>query len=143
MVVCLHDVFGFAINIVTATIGAISIGIGVDFATHFTMRFREELRRHGVRHTALRVTGAGTGGALLASAGSSVVGFVILAFAPMPLFAAYGLLTAIMIGMALASSLIVLPSLLMLATKDQPQPSSTVSAFSTDHPRRSTKSPIS
>ena len=137
------DVFGFAINIVTATIGAISIGIGVDFATHFTMRFREELRRHGVRHTALRVTGAGTGGALLASAGSSVVGFVILAFAPMPLFAAYGLLTAIMIGMALASSLIVLPSLLMLATKDQPQPSSTVSAFSTDHPRRSTKSPIS
>ena len=136
-------VFGFAINIVTATIGAISIGIGVDFATHFTMRFREELRRHGLRHTALRVSGAGTGGALLASAGSSVVGFVILAFAPMPLFAAYGLLTAIMIGMALASSLVVLPSLLMLATKDQPQPNSTVSAFSTDHPRRSTKSPIS
>ena len=98
-------VFGYGINLVTATIGAISIGIGIDFAIHFTMRYREELLRHETRIEAIRAAGGGTGVALLASALSSVVGFAILAFAPMPMFASYGLLTAVMIVMAAAGSL--------------------------------------
>ena len=52
--------------------------------------------------------------ALFASAGSTIVGFAILALAPMPLFATYGVLTAVMIALALAASLLVLPSLLLL-----------------------------
>lgn len=107
---------GYAVNVVTATIGAISIGIGIDFSVHVTMRFREELQRRRDRIEALRAAGAGTGSALAASALSSVVGFSILAFAPMPMFASYGLLTAMMILMAFSASLLVLPSLLMLVT---------------------------
>ena len=42
-----------------------------------------------------------------------------MAFAPMPLFAAYGLLTAIMIAFAATASLVVLPGLLMLVTADR------------------------
>ena len=56
--------------------------------------------------------------ALAASAASSIVGFVILGFAPMPLFSSYGFLTAIMIALALAASLVVLPSLLVLVTPE-------------------------
>ena len=56
--------------------------------------------------------------ALVASAASSVVGFAILAFAPMPMFAAYGLLTTVMIFLAAVASLVVLPPLLMLVTRD-------------------------
>ncbi len=111
--------FGFGINLVTATIAAVSIGIGIDFAIHFTMRYREELPRHETRIEAIGAAGAGTGVALIASALSSVIGFAILAFAPMPMFASYGLLTAVMIVMAAAGSLIVLPSLLMLVTRDR------------------------
>ena len=37
----------------------------------------------------------------------------------MPLFASYGLLTALMIFLALAASLLVLPSLLMIATPER------------------------
>ncbi|MEE8407030.1 MAG: MMPL family transporter [Acidimicrobiia bacterium] len=114
------NIAGYSINIVTATIGAISIGIGIDFAIHLTMRYREELKREGERHAAVRKAGEGTGIALLSSAVSSAVGFFILAFAPMPLFASYGLLTAMMISMAAAATLLVLPSLLVLVTKDQP-----------------------
>jgi uncharacterized protein len=110
--------FGFNLNIVTATIGAISIGIGIDYAIHFTMRYREEMLRSPTRDHALRTSGESTGLALAASAFSSVVGFAILAFAPMPLFASYGLLTAVMIVMALGASLLVLPSLLALVTRD-------------------------
>ncbi len=109
---------GFAINLVTATIAAVSIGIGIDFAIHFIARYREELERHGVRDTAVQITGEGTGLALVASAISSSIGFGILAFAPMPLFASYGLLTALMIGMALIATLVVLPSVLVAITAD-------------------------
>lgn len=113
---------GFGISLVTATIGAISIGIGIDFALHFISRFREELDRAGQRTLAVRKAGEGTGLALVASTVTSVVGFGVLALAPMPLFATYGLLTAVMVALALVASLVVLPSLLVLATSDRPEP---------------------
>ena len=56
---------------------------------------------------------------MLSSAVSSAVGFFILSFAPMPMFAVYGLLTAVMISMAAAATLLVLPSLLVAITKDK------------------------
>ena len=131
-------VAGFAINLVTATIGAVSIGIGIDFAIHFIARYREELARYGQRDRAVRVAGEGTGVALVASAISSAVGFAILAFAPMPLFAAYGLLTALMILLALVATLAVLPSILVIITSDHEDGSDVLtttdvpSAFSAD-----------
>ena len=111
-------IIGFSLNFVTATIGAISIGVGIDYSIHMTERFREELRRADTAMEALRQAADGTGVALLASAVSSILGFVILGFAPMPLFSSFGFLTAIMIFLALASSLVVLPSLLLLVTPD-------------------------
>ncbi|MDH3683487.1 MAG: MMPL family transporter [Acidimicrobiia bacterium] len=113
------ELAGYAINIVTATIAAVSIGIGIDFALHFIARYREELARSGDRDVAVRAAGEGTGTALVASAASSAIGFGIMAFAPMPLFAAYGLLTALMIAMALVATLAVLPGLLVSITSDR------------------------
>jgi uncharacterized protein len=115
------EVAGYSINLVTATIGAISIGIGIDFAIHVTMRYREELTSSATRMAALDRTVAGTGVALVGSTASSVIGFAILAFAPMPLFASYGLLTAVMIALALLASLLVLPGLLLLVSRE-PRP---------------------
>ncbi len=106
----------YTINPVTATIAAISIGVGIDFATHFTVRFREELAGEPSRFPALRRAGEGTGGALLLSALTSIAGFTVLGLAPMPIFAVYGVLTAVMIALAVLVSLLVLPSLLLFAT---------------------------
>jgi predicted RND superfamily exporter protein len=106
----------YTINPVTATIAAISIGVGIDFATHFTVRFREELAGEPSRFPALRRAGEGTGGALLLSALTSIGGFAVLGMAPMPIFAMYGVLTAVMIALAVLVSLLVLPSLLLFAT---------------------------
>ena len=110
---------GFGLNFVTATIGAISIGVGIDYSIHMTERFREELRRAATKMQALRQAANGTGVALMASAVSSIVGFAILGFAPMPMFSTFGFLTAIMIFLALAASLVVLPSLLLLVTPEK------------------------
>ena len=112
------SVAGFALNFVTAMIGAISIGVGIDYSIHMTERFREELGRNASRIQALARAARGTGVALVASAASSVVGFTIMGFAPMPMFASYGQLTAVMITLALLASLVVLPSLLMLVTRE-------------------------
>ena len=110
---------GFALNFVTATIGAISVGVGIDYSIHMTERFREELNRAVNKTEALRQAARGTGMALTASAASSIVGFAIMGFAPMPLFASYGFLTAVMIFLALAASLVVLPTLLMIVTPEK------------------------
>ncbi len=112
------EVAGYSINLVTATIGAISIGVGIDFAIHLTMRYREELPAGPTRLAALDRTIAGTGIALVGSTVSSVIGFAVLAFAPMPLFASYGLLTAVMIGLALLATLLVLPGLLLMVSRE-------------------------
>ena len=108
---------GFALNYVTAMIGAISIGVGIDYSIHMTQRFREELDRCEGQLEAIQRAAAGTGVALVASAASSIVGFAIMGFAPMPIFASYGQLTAVMIFFALLASLIVLPCLLVIVSR--------------------------
>jgi len=108
-------VAGYSLNFVTATIAAVSIGVGIDYSIHMTQRFREELGRGHRAEEALRAAASGTGVALAGSAASSVIGFAVMAFASMPLFSAYGVITAAMIFMAAVAALFVLPSLLLLA----------------------------
>ena len=100
----------------TATIAAIAIGIGIDFATHVTVRFREEFEGEPSRFPALRRAGEVTGGALAISALTSILGFFALSLAPTPIFATFGLLTAVMIAIAFLVSIVVLPSLLLFVT---------------------------
>jgi predicted RND superfamily exporter protein len=107
---------GYKINPITATIAAISIGVGVDYSTHFMMRFIEEFEGEASRFPALRRAGEGTGGALAISALTSMTGFLVLAASPFPLFQTFGVLTAVMIVFAASVSLLVLPSLLILIT---------------------------
>ena len=111
--------FGFGLNFVTATIAAVSVGVGIDYAIHMTQRYREELARSDDAYHALGRAARGTGGALIASAATSILGFTIMAFAPMPMFSSYGILTAVMIFLAVTASLVVLPSLLLLVTPRQ------------------------
>ncbi len=110
------NIADYTINPVTATIAAIAIGVGIDFATHFTVRFREELAGEPSRFPALRRAGEGTGGALTLSALTSIAGFLVMGLAPMPIFAVYGILTAVMIALAVLVTLLVLPSLLLFVT---------------------------
>jgi len=108
---------GYTVNVVTATIAAIAVGVGIDFSTHFAARYREELRLQPTRLAAVRRAGEGTGGALVLSALTSVLGFTVMALAPTPIFATFGTLTAVMIGLSLIAALIVLPSVLVLVTR--------------------------
>ncbi len=105
---------GYHLNIMTATIAAIAIGVGIDFSIHFTERFRQEFRTSADKRTTLFTTSRSTGMALFGTAVSTALGFAVIAFAPMPMFAAFGLLTAVMIVLSFLMALFALPSLLLL-----------------------------
>ena len=75
-------VVGFNLNFVTATIGAVSIGVGIGYSIHMTGRFREELRRSTSPAMAARQAARGTGVALAASGASSIGGFAVMGFRP-------------------------------------------------------------
>ena len=68
---------------------------------------------------ALRRAGEGTGGALAVSALSSIIGFSVMALAPMPIFVTFGTLTAVMIVFSLLVALLVLPSVLLVVTRSR------------------------
>jgi len=107
-------VSGYYLNMLTATIAAISIGVGIDFSIHFTERFREEMRENPDKKAAIRTTARTTGLGLLGTSVTTALGFMVIAFAPMPMFATFGVLTAVMIVFAFFMALFVLPSLLWL-----------------------------
>ncbi len=107
---------GYNLNMMTATIAAISIGVGIDFSIHFTERFRQELRNGLEKKAALVTTSRNTGMALFGTALSTAAGFAVIAFAPMPMFSAFGLLTMIMIILSFLMAIFILPSLLLLFT---------------------------
>ncbi len=108
---------GFTVNVVTATIAAIAVGVGIDFCTHFTVRFREELMVVQDRFLAVRRAGEGTGGALAISALTSIAGFGVMTAAPAPIFASFGELMAVMILLSAVVALFVLPCLLVMVTR--------------------------
>ncbi|WP_115865385.1 efflux RND transporter permease subunit [Halorussus litoreus] len=98
----------------TAIIASIGIGIGVDYAIHVSERFVTELETAASPAAALETTLAGTGGALLASAVTTAGGFGVLLLALVPSLQRFGLVTGTTIVFAFASSVVVLPSLLVL-----------------------------
>jgi predicted RND superfamily exporter protein len=105
---------GYHLNLLTATIAAISIGVGIDFSIHFTMRFRQELVKYQDKKKAIYETARSTGVALFGTAISTAAGFAVIAFAPMPMFASFGVLTAMMIVLSFIMALFALPSLLLV-----------------------------
>jgi len=105
---------GIPLNVVTVTILAITVGLGIDYGIHVTQRFLEDLDRIGDAECALCVTADHTGSALFGSVVTTVIGFGILTLSIIPPIAQLGIVTALTIGLAFLASLFVLPTFLRL-----------------------------
>ncbi len=108
---------GFHLNIVTATIGAMSIGVGVDYSVHVCDRFRKEKADGKKFKDAMDATISNSGAALLFSALTTTFGFFIMLLAPMPMFYSFGLFSGLMVLLAFIASVLVVPPLLSLTEK--------------------------
>jgi len=102
------------LNVVTVTISAITVGLGIDYGVHISSRFTEDLERIGDGICALSVSVSHTGSALFGSALTTVIGFAVLSFAIIPPLAQFGQVTALSISFAFLASVFVLPTFLLL-----------------------------
>jgi len=113
---------GFTLNVLTVTIAAMSIGVGVDYSIHIRQRYREELEKNTSGQEAMDIAIRHSGEALLGAAGTTIIGFGILYFADVHMFSTYGLLSALMIFYAFIGAIVVLPGLLLLGDRKMKKP---------------------
>ena len=109
-------VMGFAgipLDMMTAAVAAVSIGIGVDFAIHYLHRYRME-RTQAAAQTAIARTHGSTGRALFLTGLTIMVGFSVLCFSNFVPTIKFGLLVAMAMALAFLANLTLLPSLLVL-----------------------------
>ncbi|MDQ6641881.1 MAG: MMPL family transporter [Actinomycetota bacterium] len=89
-------------------------GAGTDYALLLVARYREELRRHDDRHEAMAFALHRASPAIIASAGTVVLGMLCLLLAEMNSTAGLGPVLAVGIGIALLVMTTLLPALLVI-----------------------------
>ena len=105
--------FDFTLNMITATITAMSIGLGIDYSIHLVERYRQERRTGLSAKTSMRKSLRSTGPSLLAAAGTTVSGFVVMAFGRIGMIHSFGILATLAIIYALIGTVVVLPVMLV------------------------------
>ncbi|MFO7639065.1 MAG: MMPL family transporter [bacterium] len=107
---------GIRVDIVTAMLGAIAVGIGVDYACHLVARWREE-RDHGPGLTRLARTVTGVGPAITTNALSVALGFAVLGGSSLVIIQRFGILITEMTLLAALAALGVIPAVFALVDK--------------------------
>ena len=103
---------GIPLDLMTITIAALVIGIGVDDATHYLHRFRTEFRETGNVIESVQRCHASTGHALYFTSFTVIAGFSVLAFSNFVPTIHFGLLTSLAMIIALTANLALLPAML-------------------------------
>jgi predicted RND superfamily exporter protein len=103
---------GYTLNILTIMVTCITIGVGIDYACYIIERFRFVADQTGDVTKAVTETISRTGSAVMIAAVSSMFGFGVLAFAPIPPMQQFGIITALTLIYAFTTSIFVLPLVL-------------------------------
>ncbi len=113
--------FKIPLDVASAVLASIVIGIGIDYAIHFFSRYKEELEIGKSVEQALKITISNTGQAIFYNALAIGLGFLVLIFASMPPLRRFGLLIALTMLFSSTASMTVLPALLFLKDRKLPQ----------------------
>jgi len=104
---------GLPLDVMTITIAAISIGIGVDDTIHYLHRFHEELAHDGNYVAAMTRAHKSIGYAMYYTSFVVMLGFSILVVSNFIPTIYFGLLTVLVMAMVLLGALLLLPQLLL------------------------------
>ena len=105
---------GIPLDMMTITIAAITVGIGVDHAIHYITRFRREFSLDGNYIASMHRAHASIGQALFYTAMTIIIGFSILALSNFIPSIYFGLLTGLAMTAALLGSMTLLPKLILM-----------------------------
>lgn len=133
MVVGTMGWFGIPINIATAMIASVSMGLTIDSTIHYLWQFRRAVAGGADLGAAIRQTHRGVGRALLFANLALVVGFSVLTASHFVPLVYFGILVSAAIVGGLLSNLFLLPVLLQIAvpaaaTRPTPAAADTASA---------------
>ncbi len=103
---------GSPLGVATAMISSVGIGIGIDYAIHFVVRYRRNRRLGLPAHEAMRETMSTTGVAILFNAIVVMLGFGALSLSQFPPNRAFGQLVALDMAICLISTVTLLATML-------------------------------
>lgn len=106
-------VAGIPLDIMSITIAAISIGIGVDDVIHYIYRYKREFARSGDEAAAIRASHASIGYAMYYTSFAIILGFSVMMMSNFWPTIYFGLLICLVMSFLLLGALIILPSLIM------------------------------
>lgn len=105
---------GVELNIVTALLSSISIGLGVDFTIHVFWRLKSELQQTNDWHQAIGNTINGIGRGITINAFSVMLGFSVLFLSAFPIIQSFAFLIIISLFLCLISALLLVPALCLI-----------------------------
>ena len=106
-------VAGIPLDIMSITIAAISIGIGVDDVIHYIYRYKREFARLGDEAVAIRASHASIGYAMYYTSFAIILGFSVMMMSNFWPTIYFGMLICLVMSLLLLGALIILPSLIM------------------------------
>lgn len=106
--------FGIPLDMMTITIAAITVGMGVDNAIHYIHRFKTEVRKDGDYITAMHRSHGSIGRALFYTTSIIFFGFSIMMLSQFIPTIYFGILTGCAMVAALTGALFLLPRLILL-----------------------------
>ena len=106
------------LNLISAFIFAVLLGLGIDFSIHFVTRYRSERARGLTLRDAVTKSLATTGLATFAGAASTTAGFLVLVGSDFQGFVQFGVVGSIGVMLAIVGVFLVMPAVLALVTRD-------------------------
>jgi predicted RND superfamily exporter protein len=107
-------IFNIPLDMMTITIAAITVGIGVDHSIHYITRFRREFAKDSNYLASMHRAHNSIGQALFYTAITIIIGFSILALSNFIPSIYFGLLTGLAMIAALLGSMTLLPKLILI-----------------------------
>jgi uncharacterized protein len=106
--------FGISYTPLTATLGALIMGIGTEFTILITERFEEEKLKTDNRQEAIKNTLSKMANPIFVSALTTMGGFSALIFSDFLILSNFGIMTLVNLSLALLSTIVVLPTILAI-----------------------------